>query len=116
MRSRTSGCADPQVEAEPEAIGLDPSLNEPTKDRELKFLMHRLFTGLGTVHGQVPLDRSSSSGSIGTFAAVKATSVPVEQVNNDNTAFLPSSAPDVKAANLAEPLVGKESLAPITLS
>ena len=36
-------------------------------------------------------------------------------MNNDNSAFLPASAPDVKAANLAAPLVGKESLAPIVV-
>ena len=52
---------------------------------------------------------------VGTFAAVKGLPSLSSQVNNDNTAFLPSSAPDVKAANLAAPLVGKVSLAPITV-
>ena len=50
---------------------------------------------------------------VGTFAAVKGLPSLSSQVNNDNTAFLPASAPDVKAADLAAPLVGKESLAPI---
>ena len=50
---------------------------------------------------------------LGTVAAVRALPTLASQVNNDNTAFLPNSAPDVKAANLAKPLVGKESLSPI---
>ncbi len=74
--------------------------------------MHRFFTGLGkfTVKYRWII---LGVWLVGTFAAVKALPSLSSQVNNDNSAFLPASAPDVKAANLAEPLVGKESLAPI---
>jgi putative drug exporter of the RND superfamily len=76
--------------------------------------MHRFFTGLGrfTVKYRWII---LVVWLVGTFAAVKGLPSLSSQVNNDNTAFLPSSAPDVKAANLAEPLVGKESLAPINV-
>ena len=37
------------------------------------------------------------------------------QVNNDNSAFLPASAPSTVAGNLAEPLVGKASLVPVII-
>ncbi len=74
--------------------------------------MHRFFTGLGkfTVKYRWII---LVVWLVGTFAAVKALPSLSSQVNNDNSAFLPASAPDVKAANLAAPLVGKESLAPI---
>ena len=74
--------------------------------------MHRFFTGLGkfTVKYRWII---LAVWLVGTFAAVKALPSLSSQVNNDNSAFLPASAPDVKAANLAAPLVGKESLAPI---
>ncbi len=49
----------------------------------------------------------------GTAAAVRGLPSLASQVTNDNTKFLPSNAPDVAAANLAAPLVGKESLSPI---
>jgi putative drug exporter of the RND superfamily len=74
--------------------------------------MHRFFTGLGkfTVKYRWII---LGVWLVGTFAAVKALPSLSSQVNNDNSAFLPASAPDVKAANLAAPLVGKENLAPI---
>ena len=74
--------------------------------------MHRLFTALGrfTVKYRWII---LVVWIVGTFAAVKGLPSLSSQVNNDNTAFLPSSAPDVKAANLAAPLVGKVSLAPV---
>jgi RND superfamily putative drug exporter len=50
---------------------------------------------------------------LGTAAAVKTLPSLGSVVNNNNTAFLPANAPDVKAADLAAPLVGKESLEPI---
>src|SRR5580704_13294605 len=76
--------------------------------------MHKFFTGLGrfTVKYRWII---LIVWLVGTFAAVKGLPSLSSEVNNDNTAFLPSSAPDVKAANLAEPLVGKESLVPITV-
>jgi RND superfamily putative drug exporter len=52
---------------------------------------------------------------LGTFAAVRALPSLGSVVNNNNSAFLPANAPDVKAANLAAPLVGKESLEPIAV-
>jgi RND superfamily putative drug exporter len=75
---------------------------------------HRFFTGLGkfTVKYRWII---LIVWILGTFGAAKALPSLSSEVNNDNTAFLPSSAPDVKAANLAEPLVGKESLVPITV-
>jgi RND superfamily putative drug exporter len=74
--------------------------------------MHRFFTGLGkfTVKYRWII---LVVWLVGTFAAVKALPSLSSEVNNDNSAFLPANAPDVKAANLAAPLVGKESLAPI---
>ena len=76
--------------------------------------MHRFFTGLGkfTVKYRWII---LAVWLVGTFAAVKALPSLSSQVNNDNSAFLPANAPDVKAANLAAPLVGKESLAPIVV-
>ncbi len=76
--------------------------------------MHRFFIGLGkfTVKYRWII---LIVWLLGTFGAAKALPSLSSEVNNDNTAFLPSSAPDVKAANLAEPLVGKESLVPITV-
>jgi len=52
---------------------------------------------------------------LGTFVAVRALPSLGSVVNNNNSAFLPANAPDVKAANLAAPLVGKESLEPIVI-
>ena len=49
---------------------------------------------------------------IGTVAAVHFLPSLGSQVNNDNSAFLPASAPSTVAGNLAEPLVGKASLVP----
>ena len=74
--------------------------------------MHTFFTGLGkfTVKFRWLI---LIVWIVGTFAAVKGLPSLSSEVNNDNSAFLPNSAPDVKAANLAEPLVGKESLDPI---
>ena len=74
--------------------------------------MHNFFTGLGRFvvkYRWIIL----VVWIVGTFAAVKGLPSLSSQVNNDNTAFLPANAPDVKAANLAAPLVGKVSLAPI---
>ena len=50
---------------------------------------------------------------LGTGVAVKTLPSLASQVTNDNTKFLPSNAPDVKAADLATVLIGKESLSPI---
>ena len=50
---------------------------------------------------------------LGTGIAVKSLPSLASQVTNDNTKFLPSNAPDVKAANLAAVLVGKENSSPI---
>jgi len=52
---------------------------------------------------------------LGTGFAVHSLPSIGSVVNNNNTAFLPANAPDVKAANLAEPLIGKVSLEPITI-
>jgi RND superfamily putative drug exporter len=52
---------------------------------------------------------------VGTFVAVKTLPSLGSVVNNNNTAFLPSSAPDVKAANLANPILGKESLSAVLI-
>jgi putative drug exporter of the RND superfamily len=74
--------------------------------------MHRFFTALG--HFVVRFRWIILVvWLVGTFAAVKGLPSLSSQVNNDNSAFLPSSAPDVRAANLAAPLVGKVSFAPI---
>jgi len=50
---------------------------------------------------------------IGTAASVHFLPSLGSQVNNDNSAFLPASAPSTIAGNLAEPLVGKASLVPV---
>jgi RND superfamily putative drug exporter len=50
---------------------------------------------------------------IGTAASVHFLPSLASQVNNDNSAFLPNSAPSTIAGNLAEPLVGKASLEPV---
>lgn len=52
---------------------------------------------------------------IGTIAAVRGLPSLASQVNNDNSAFLPASAPSVQAGDLAEPLIGKASLVPIVI-
>jgi RND superfamily putative drug exporter len=52
---------------------------------------------------------------LGTFGAVRTLPSLGSVVNNNNSAFLPANSPDVKAADLAAPLVGKESLEPIVI-
>jgi RND superfamily putative drug exporter len=52
---------------------------------------------------------------VGTFASVHYLPSLASQVNNDNSAFLPNSAPSTVAGNLAEPLVGKASLEPVII-
>jgi RND superfamily putative drug exporter len=52
---------------------------------------------------------------IGTAASVHFLPSLASQVNNDNSAFLPNSAPSTIAGNLAEPLVGKASLEPVII-
>lgn len=52
---------------------------------------------------------------LGTVAAVSFLPTLASQVNNDNSAFLPASAPSTIAGKLAEPLVGKASLVPIVI-
>jgi len=52
---------------------------------------------------------------VGTGFAVHSLPSLGSVVNNNNTAFLPANAPDVKAADLAAPLIGKVSLEPITI-
>jgi RND superfamily putative drug exporter len=52
---------------------------------------------------------------LGTAAAVDLLPSLGSVVNSNNTAFLPTNAPDVKAANLAAPLIGKENLEPVTI-
>jgi RND superfamily putative drug exporter len=52
---------------------------------------------------------------LGTFGAVRALPSLSSVVNNNNSAFLPANAPDVKAADLAAPLVGQENLEPIVI-
>ncbi|HXY43498.1 MAG TPA: MMPL family transporter [Acidimicrobiales bacterium] len=51
----------------------------------------------------------------GTFLAVHFLPSLGSVVNNNNTAFLPANAPDVKAADLAAPLGGTENLEPVTI-
>ncbi len=53
---------------------------------------------------------------IGTAASVHFLPSLGSQVNNNNSAFLPASAPSTLAGNLAEPLVGKASLVPVIKS
>src|SRR5579863_2886133 len=52
---------------------------------------------------------------IGTVASVHYFPSLASQVNNNNSAFLPSSAPSTIAGNLAVPLVGKSTLQPIII-
>ena len=52
---------------------------------------------------------------VGTAASVHFLPSLASQVNNDNSAFLPASAPSTVAGNLAEPLVGKASLVPVII-
>jgi RND superfamily putative drug exporter len=52
---------------------------------------------------------------VGTFASVHFLPTLASQVNNDNSAFLPNSAPSTIAGNLAEPLVGKATLVPVII-
>jgi RND superfamily putative drug exporter len=52
---------------------------------------------------------------VGTFASVHFLPSLASQVNNDNSAFLPNSAPSTMAGNLAEPLVGKATLEPVII-
>jgi len=46
-------------------------------------------------------------------AVVRGLPTLASQVNNQNTAFLPANSPDVRAADLAQPLLGKESSEPV---
>jgi putative drug exporter of the RND superfamily len=50
---------------------------------------------------------------IGTVFAVKSLPSLSSQVNNDNSQFLPATAPSNQAATLAEPLIGSSSQSPI---
>ena len=52
---------------------------------------------------------------VGTAASVHFLPSLASQVNNDNSAFLPASAPSTVAGKLAEPLVGKASLVPVII-
>jgi RND superfamily putative drug exporter len=52
---------------------------------------------------------------LGAVTLVRAMPSLASQVNNENTAFLPAGAPDVKAAALAQPLLGKASAEPVTV-
>jgi RND superfamily putative drug exporter len=52
---------------------------------------------------------------VGTAASVHYLPSLASQVNNDNSAFLPASAPSTVAGNLAEPLVGKSTLQPVII-
>jgi putative drug exporter of the RND superfamily len=52
---------------------------------------------------------------VGTFASVHYLPSLASQVNNDNSAFLPPSAPSTIASNLAEPLIGKSTLVPVII-
>jgi RND superfamily putative drug exporter len=52
---------------------------------------------------------------VGTIVAVKALPSINSQVNNNSSAFLPTSAPSNQAANLAKPLVGSTSRASVTV-
>ncbi len=52
---------------------------------------------------------------LGTIALVRGLPSLSSQVNDQNTAFLPANAPDVKAADLAQPLLGKESAEPVEI-
>ncbi len=48
-------------------------------------------------------------------AMVRAMPSLSSQVNNQNTAFLPSGSPDMQAARLAAPLLGKANAEPVTI-
>ncbi|MGD0085319.1 MAG: MMPL family transporter [Acidimicrobiales bacterium] len=76
--------------------------------------MHAFFAGLGrfTVKFRWVL---VAVWILGTGLAVHSLPSLGSVVNNNNTAFLPANAPDVKAADLAAPLIGKESLEPVTI-
>src|ERR1700684_3950047 len=50
---------------------------------------------------------------VGTVAAVHFLPSLSSVVNNNNQDFLPNNSPVVKASNLAQPLLGKSSLAPV---
>ena len=50
---------------------------------------------------------------LGTMVAVRALPSLSSQVNNDNSQFLPASAPSNQAADLAEPLIGAQSQSPV---
>jgi putative drug exporter of the RND superfamily len=50
---------------------------------------------------------------VGTGIAVKSLPSLASQVNNNNSAFLPASAPSNRAADLAEPLVGPGNQSPV---
>ncbi|HUI02959.1 MAG TPA: MMPL family transporter [Acidimicrobiales bacterium] len=52
---------------------------------------------------------------LGTMFAVRALPSLSSQVNNDNSQFLPSSAPSNVAARLAEPLIGSQSQSRVPL-
>jgi RND superfamily putative drug exporter len=52
---------------------------------------------------------------VGTAASVHFLPSLASEVNNDNSAFLPASAPSTVAGNLAVPLVGKSTLQPIII-
>jgi len=52
---------------------------------------------------------------VGTFASVHFLPSLASQVNNDNSAFLPPSAPSTRAGDLAEPLIGKSTLVPVII-
>ncbi|MHB8456411.1 MAG: MMPL family transporter, partial [Acidimicrobiales bacterium] len=52
---------------------------------------------------------------LSTFGAVRAFPSLSSQVNNQNTAFLPSNAPDVQAARLARPILGRASAEPVLI-
>src|ERR1035441_2654585 len=52
---------------------------------------------------------------VGTAASVHFLPSLASEVNNDNSAFLPPTAPSPVAGNLAVPLVGKSTLQPIII-
>ncbi len=52
---------------------------------------------------------------LGTVALVRALPSLASQVNNQNTAFLPANAPDVRAAVLAQPLLGRARAEPVLI-
>ena len=76
--------------------------------------MNRLFNGLGRFTVQFRWF-IVVVWIIGTVAAVHFLPSLGSQVNNDNSAFLPASAPSTIAGNLATPLVGKASLVPVII-